>query len=119
MSASVRSGWIDGHSVGRRQKRAFCLWAVTLKRLQCCFVAHERGFGLRLLSAAVQLRCGPGEAILSRAKDEARAQERGAFLPVARSFGRVKKIIVVHAELKGGRGRRKKRMKVGLECGRD
>lgn len=42
--------------------------------LFCCV---WEGFGRRLLSAAVELRCGPGEAILSRAKDEARAQERG------------------------------------------
>lgn len=52
VSTSVRSGWIDRHSVGRRQKRAFSSWAVTLKRLQCCFVVYERD----LVSISFQLR---------------------------------------------------------------
>lgn len=46
-----------------------------------------------------------------------RGLKSGAFLPMARSFGRVKKIIVVHVEQKGKEKR--KCIKVGMECGPD
>lgn len=117
VSTSVRVGRIDRHSVGRRQKRPLSLWAVTLKRLQCCFVVYERdlvvvSFQLQLNYAAV-----PAKRFCLGQKMK-RGLKSGAFLPMARSLGRVKKIIVVHIEIKKKR-RRKNRIKVGMECGRD
>lgn len=99
VSTSVRVGRIDRHSVGRRQKRPLSLWAVTLKRLQCCFVVYERdlvvvSFQLQLNYAAV-----PAKQFCLGQKMK-RGLKSGAFLPMARSLGRVKKIIVVHIEIK-------------------
>lgn len=99
VSTSVRVGRIDRHSVGRRQKRPLSLWAVTLKRLQCCFVVYERdlvvvSFQLQLNYAAV-----PAKRFCLGQKMK-RGLKSGAFLPMARSLGRVKKIIVVHIEIK-------------------
>lgn len=119
MSTSVRSGWIDRHSVGRRQKREFSLWAVRLKRLQCCFVVYEGD----LVSVFFQLQLNYAVVPTKRfclGQKMKRGLKSRAFLPMARSFGRVKKIIVVHSELKRGkRRRRKKHIKVSVECGLD
>lgn len=124
VSTSVRSGWIDRHCVGRRQKRAFSLWAVTLKRLQCCFVVHERDLGSVSFQLQLNYAVVPAKRFCLGQKMK-RGLKFGAFLPMAHSFGRVKKIIVVHIKLKKKRRRRrsrrrkKKHIKVGMECGRD
>lgn len=106
VSTFVRSGWIDRHSVGRRQKRAFSLRAVTLKRLQCCFVVYERdlvsvSFQLQLNYAAVPAKP------FCLGQQMKRELKSGVFLPMARSFRRVKKIIVVH--IKSNKKKKKKK----------
>lgn len=96
VSTSVRSGRRDG----RGQKRAFSCRAAALKRLQCCFVVC----GGDLLSASFQPELNyaavPAKPFCLGQKMKRGAQERGPFFPWPRSFGRVKKIIVVHMELK-------------------
>lgn len=107
VSTSVRSGWIDRHSVGRRQKRAFCLWAVTLKRLQCCFVVHERDLGSVSFQLQLNYAVVPAKRFCLGQKMK-RGLKSGAFLPMAHSFGRVKKIIVIHIKLKRSKKKKKK-----------
>lgn len=96
VSTSVRVGRIDRPSVGRRQKRPLSLWAVTLKRLQCCFVVYERD--LVVVSFQLQLNYAAKRFCLGQKMK--RGLKSGAFLPMVRSLGRVKKIIVVHIEIK-------------------
>lgn len=94
---------MDTASASDRIGFFFPLWAVTLKRLQCCFVVHERDlvavpFQLQLNHTVVQAKrfCLAGEP----GQKMKQSLESRAFLPMAWSFGGVKKIIVVHIELK-------------------
>lgn len=65
VSTSVGSGWIERHCVRHRQKGPFPCGQSHWKGYSVVLLCM-RGIWSRLLSDAVELHCGAGEAILSR-----------------------------------------------------